>query len=279
MSADARGARPSGRAAWGLLLAMVALAIVGPWVAPYDPVAQPDILGAAGRPPHWPHLLGTDGYSRDVLSRLLHGTRVSLGVGLAAGALAGALGLLIGLVAGTAPRWLDALLMRGLDAAVAVPRVVVLATAVAALGALPAPGLVLVLAATGWFGVARLVRAEVRQLRGADWVLAAVAQGVPPWRTWARHLLPALLPTVGVATTFAVAQTIALEAAVSFLGLGVQPPTPSWGTMLADAADDPIRRWWLVAAPGLALVATLLACNAAADALRDRGASGEVATP
>nr|MCU0623832.1 ABC transporter permease [Gemmatimonadaceae bacterium] len=220
-------ARPS------LALATLAgLALVGglaPWLAPFDPAAQPDIRTGAGLAPHWPHLLGTDGYSRDVLSRLLHGTRVSLGLGLAAGGLTAALGTAIGLVAGASAAWVDAVVMRLIDAAVAIPRVVVLATAVALWGTLSAPALVLLLAATGWFGIARIVRTDVRTMRHAEWRLAAIALGVPTWRTWWRHLLPAVAPTVGVAATLAVAQTIALEAAVSFLGLGVQPPTASWG--------------------------------------------------
>ena len=265
-------------AAWWLV-GLAVVAIVSPWVAPFDPAAQPDIVNGAGRPPAWPHLLGTDGYSRDVLSRLLHGTRVSLGLGLSAGLLTAALGTALGLVAGLGARGVDALLMRTVDAAVAVPRVVVLAAAMAVAGPLSTPALVLVLGATGWFGIARVVRTEVRTLRRADWVLAAVAQGVPPLRVWWRHVLPAVAPTIGVATTLAVAQTIGLEAAVSYLGLGVQPPVASWGTMLADAADQPWRWWWLLAAPGAALLGTTLACNALADALRAGRTGGEVASP
>jgi ABC-type dipeptide/oligopeptide/nickel transport system permease subunit len=271
--------RTARRAAIGTLVGLAAAGVLAPWLAPFDPVAQPDILAGAGRPPHWPHVLGTDAYSRDVLSRLLHGTRVSLGLGLAAGGLAAALGTLVGLASGASPRWLDGMLMRGVDTAVAIPRVVVLATAVAIWGALPAPLLVLLMAATGWFGIARLVRTEVRALRGTEWMTAAVAQGVPPWRRWWHHLLPAVWPTIGVAATLAVAQTIALEAAVSFLGIGVRPPQSSWGTLLADAADHPWRWWWLAAAPGATLVATLLACNALADGLRERHRPGEVASP
>lgn len=259
--------------------ALALAAALAPWLAPFDPAAQPDVRTGAGLAPHWPHLLGTDGYSRDVLSRMLYGTRLSLGVGLAAGGLTALLGTAIGLVAGAAGPWLDLLLMRLIEAAVAVPRAVVLATAVAMWGALPPAALVLLLAATGWFGIARIVRTEVRALRRADWLLAAIAQGVPTGRVWWRHLLPSIAPTIGVATTLAVAQTIALEAAVSFLGLGVQPPMASWGTLLADAADQPFRWWWLLAAPGTALVATLLACTALADGLRDRRSSGEVASP
>lgn len=271
-------APPSERRIAVLLGALALAALVAPWCAPFDPAAQPDIVRAAGLPPGWPHVLGTDGYSRDVLSRLLHGTRVSLGLGLGAGALTAVLGAVVGVIAGMGRPWLDRVLMRAIDAAVAIPRVVVLAAAVAVVGPLSTPALAVLLAVTGWFGIARLVRAETRTLRSSDWVVAAVATGVPTVRLWWRHVLPSVLPTIGVAATLAVAQTIAIEAAVSFLGLGVQPPAASWGTMLADAADQPWRWWWLLLAPGGALVGTVLVCNAVADALREGRVGGEVAS-
>lgn len=256
---------------------MGAMAAFGPWLAPFDPAAQPDIVGGAGQPPGWPHLLGTDGYSRDVLSRLLTGSRFSIGVSLAAAVLTAAVGAAAGLAAGLSGGVIDGLLMRLIDAGLAIPRVVILAAAVAVLGALPLPLLVVLLAGTGWFGIARLVRTDVRTLREAEYIEAARAQGVPPLRLVRRHLLPAVLPTVLVAGVLAVAQTAALEAALSFLGLGVQPPAASWGTLLADAADQPWRWWWLLLGPGVALVGTVLACNALADGLRRRLDVREVA--
>lgn len=249
--------------AWLVGLALVALG--APWLVPFDPAAQPDIVGMSGQPPGWPHVLGTDGYSRDVLSRLLVGTRVSLGLGLLAGILSAAVGTTVGMVAGLAPPWADGALQRVVDAGVAVPRVVVLAAAVAMTGPLPWPALVLVLAATGWFSTARLVRADTRSIRHAEWMLAATAQGVSRWRLVRHHVWPAVRTTAIVSAILAVSQTVALESAVSFLGLGVQAPTPSWGTLLADASDRPWTWWWLLVAPGAALVATLLACQSLAD--------------
>ncbi len=261
--------------AWLGTLAVAA--VLAPVLAPFDPAAQPDIIADAARPPSAVHWMGTDLLSRDVFSRVVYGARVSLGIGLAGGGLAALLGAAVGLLAGSSARWLDAVLMRVVDVGLSVPRVVVLLAISAAWGALSPLGLVAVLVATGWFGVAKLVRADTRALRTEDWIVAARALGVPPSRVLWRHLWPAVLPNVLIAATLGVGHTIAIEAALSFLGLGIQPPTPSWGTMLADAAERPLETWWLLAAPGLALASTALACSAAADALRTPREAGEVA--
>lgn len=272
--------RAARRAPWAVawLTLLGVLALFAPALAPFDPAAQPDVVGQAALPPGGAHWLGTDLLSRDVLSRLLYGARVSLGIGLAGGGVAALLGAGVGLLAGVSPRWGDVLLMRIVDIGLSVPRVVVLLAVSAAWGALSPLGIVAVLVATGWFGVAKLVRAETRALRREDWMLAAAALGVPPVRLMWRHLGPAILPSVLIAATLAVGHAIAIEAALSFLGLGIQPPTPSWGTMLADAAERPFETWWLFAAPGIALASTALACSTAADALRMPRASGEVAS-
>ncbi|MDX2185123.1 MAG: ABC transporter permease [Gemmatimonadaceae bacterium] len=267
------------RAPWAMawLGTLAVAAVLAPVLAPFDPVAQPDIIADAARPPSAVHWMGTDLLSRDVFSRVVYGARVSLGIGLAGGGLAALLGAAVGLLAGSSARWVDAVLMRIVDVGLSVPRVVVLLAISAAWGALSPLGLVAVLVATGWFGVAKLVRADTRALRTEDWIVAARALGVPPSRVLWRHLWPAVLPNVLIAATLGVGHTIAIEAALSFLGLGIQPPTPSWGTMLADAAERPLETWWLLAAPGLALASTALACSAAADALRTPREAGEVA--
>jgi len=257
------------------LLVVALLAIVAP--VPHPPHAQLDIRTLRSIPPSLAHPLGTDPYARDVLSRLVHGGRLSLGIGLASALLATVIGTCVGALAGASGRRLDALLMRVVDAGLAVPRALVVLAAVAAWDALSVPALVLLLAATGWFGVSRLVRAEVRDAARSEWALAARALGVPPVRLWWRHLLPHALAPATIAMTFGVAQAIALEGALSFLGVGVRPPLASWGSMLADAAEHPARLWWIVLAAGTALVATVLAVNAVGEGLRRSLGGREVA--
>ena len=247
-----------------------AIAIVGPWLAPYDPLAQPDPIGMASMAPSWAHPFGTDPTSRDVLSRMLGGARVSLGIAGFAVLVAVSLGTTIGATAALAGRWTDALLMRTTDAAMAIPRLLLLLTAVAALGSVTPLTLALLLGATGWMTTARLVRHETGRLLRGKALRGARALGVPRARLFRVHLLPALAPTIGVAATIALAAAIPLEAGLSFLGLGVGPPYPSWGNIILEAEGQVVGRWWLVFFPTLAIVGTVLMTNLMAERLGDR---------
>lgn len=249
--------------------ALAAIALAGPWLAPYDPLAQPDPVALASLPPSWAHPFGTDPVSRDVLSRVLAGARLSLGIAALAVLVSVSLGAAIGTAAALAGRRTDAALMRVTDAAMAVPRLLLLLTAVAAMGRLTATSLAVLLGATGWMTTARLVRHETARLLGGDALRGARALGVPAWRLARVHLLPALSPTIAVAATISLAAAVPLEAGLSFLGLGVAAPQPSWGNIILEAEGQLVARWWLVLFPTLAIVSTVLLVNVVADRLGD----------
>ena len=260
---------PAAAAGLGVLAFFVALAIAAPLIAPYRPSLQLDITGLQDQPPSWRHPLGTDLYSRDIWSRVVFGARVSLGVGLLATLVGVALAAAVGAAAGYFRRVADDVLMRLVDVGLAVPRIFIVLAAIAVgqrLGAVP---LALLLGLTGWFGTSRLVRADVLALREQAWVDAARALGVRPWRIIARHVLPHAAATLIVCTALGVANMMLLEASLSFLGVGVQPPTPSWGNMIADARDQLATAPWGSLFPGLALTAVVMALHVVADALRD----------
>lgn len=269
-------ARPRGLI-WLLVAALALLAIGAPWLAPYPPDAQLDILALRSVPPSSAHPFGTDSFSRDLLSRVLHGARVSLGFASAAVLLSLVLGTVYGALTSFAPRVLSSALRRAIDVAMSVPRLLVLLTVTAFLGPLSVPGLVLLVALTGWFATARQVTDELDALQSREFALAARAMGVRGPRLFGRHLLPHLAPLLTVTGTFAVANTIALEAGLSFLGLGIQPPTASWGTILHDGSGSFDTEWWIAVFPGLATVGAVLLCNVLGDVLRDRFAPAHVA--
>ncbi|MEX2180904.1 MAG: ABC transporter permease [Gemmatimonadaceae bacterium] len=257
------------RVRWPLLVlvALAAAAVAAPWLAPFDPNAQPDPIGLALQAPTWAHPFGTDPYSRDVLSRVLFGARASLGIALLAVVVALSVGSAVGAAAALAGRWVDAALMRLTDSVLAIPRLLLLLLVVAGAGPLSPPLLALILGATGWMTTARLVRQETRRLLATDHVQGARALGVPARRLWRRHVLPGLAPTLATAATIAFAAAIPLEAGLSFLGLGVRPPSPSWGNIILEAEGRILHAWWLVVFPTLGIVVAVLAANVLAERL------------
>ncbi len=262
-------------------LAMAGLVVVGvsflvaflaPFLAPHDPLLQPTfqegVAAARLAPPGPGHLLGTDQYSRDILSRILYGARISLSISLLSVAIGVGLGTLVGGVAGYVGGVVETLLMRTVDVVIAFPRLVLLIAVVAVFR--PSITLVvLVLGLTQWPATARIVRAEVLSLRERGFVLAARALGFSDARILFRHVLPNVLAPVIVTATLGVGNTIVLEAGLSFLGLGVQPPTPSWGRMVADGRAYLMDAWWVATFPGLAIVLVVVAFNLLGDGLRD----------
>jgi peptide/nickel transport system permease protein len=259
------------RARLGLaVLVLVALsALFAPLIAPYDPAAQLDIVRLQNQPPSLAHLMGTDQVSRDVLSRLLFGTRISLAIGFGAVALSMSIGIAIGATAGLAGGWVDAVLMRLVDAALSVPRILVLILVVSLWDSVGLVPLVLLMAGTGWFATCRLIRAETLAIRDREFVVAARALGSSPARLLVRHVLPNVLSPALVAATLGIANVILLEAGLSYLGIGLRPPAASWGTIIQDGAERVTDLWWLTLFPGLAILVTVFACNALGDALRD----------
>jgi peptide/nickel transport system permease protein len=274
--------RRAGRELWrnkaalaglAIVLAMIACAAAAPWLAPFDPTLQ-DVIDKRLRPPLWVsdlgerYWLGTDYLGRDILSRIIYGARISLAVGFGAVALAGSLGLAIGLTAGYWGGWFDDLFMRLGDIQLAFPFVLLAIALVAVLGP-SLTVLILVLGITGWVNYARVVRAEVLSLREREYVAAVLALGGGTGRVLARHLLPNVLTPAIVMATLEVARMIIIESALSFLGLGVQPPTPAWGSMLADGRQFLVVAWWPATLPGLAIMLTVLGINLIGDWLRD----------
>lgn len=271
-----RPALPRGtRLPLAALLVLAAATVLVPALAARDPLAIGDVLATRLLPPlaRGPdgtlHLLGTDRFGRDLLVRMLLAGRLSLAVGVVGSVLAGAAGTIAGAWAGWRGGAADVAVTALADAMLAVPRLVLLLVVAALWG--PGTGTtVAVLVATGWMGVARMVRAEVQGVRERGYVDAARALGASPARLLWRHALPNAVGPAIVATTLGVGNAILLESGLSFLGLGIQPPAPSWGNMIAGGRDLIVVAPWVAVAPGLALVATVLACTLLGDALRDR---------
>lgn len=266
-------------------LAALALLVVGalivPPLAPVSPVEIGDVIGTRYLAPgerslegHL-HLLGTDRFGRDILTRMLLAARVSLMVGVLGSLFAGALGIGIGAAAAWMGGMVDRAAMWGTDALLAIPRIVLLLV----FAALWQPGLqmvLIVLVLTGWMGVARLVRAELLGIRRRDFVESARALGASPFRVLWRHALPNAMGPAIVAITLGVGSAILLESGLSFLGLGIQPPLPSWGNMIAEGREAIVIAPWVALAPGLVLILTVLACTLLGDELRDRMAGEEM---
>jgi peptide/nickel transport system permease protein len=257
---------PGGRAGALLLLVVAIAAIIGPVFLP-DPLAQPDIL-AGSVPPGLGHPFGTDQLSRDILARVVAGARVSLSVALLAVMLSVTIGATIGLVSGYWGGIVDAALMRLVDGALAIPRLFILLLVLAVWERVPVVALIFLIGATGWFTTSRMIRGEVLRLREEGYVRAAEALGAPRRRIIFQHLLPNALGPLLVTATLGVGDVILLEAGLSFLGLGIQPPTPSWGGMILDSKEVLVSAPWAGIFPGLAIMITVWSANLFGDALR-----------
>jgi peptide/nickel transport system permease protein len=265
----------TGRTALVALVALAVGATLVPLLSSSDPLAIGDVVARKLQPPlsrdesGAMHLLGTDRFGRDLFVRMMLAGRISLAVGVLGSLFAAAIGTMVGAVAGWSGGIVDRVAMAAADTVLAVPRLVLLLVC----AALWQPGtttVVAVLAATGWMGVARLIRAEVAGARVRPYVEAAGALGVPTARMLWRHVLPNAMGPAIVATTLGVGSAVMLESGLSFLGLGIQPPAPSWGNMIAGGRDLIVAAPWVALAPGLAVIITVVAATILGDAWRDR---------
>ncbi|MEF2145510.1 MAG: ABC transporter permease [Desulfovibrionaceae bacterium] len=250
-----------------LIVGSISLAaLLAPWIAPYNPTAiDVDAILLPPSPEHW---LGTDALGRDLLSRMLYGGRVSLWVGFVAVGLATAIGLVLGLAAGYFGKLTDEIIMRGVDVMLCFPSFFLILAVIAFLQP-SLTNIMIVIGLTSWMGVARLVRAETLTLRERDFVLAARVAGAGSMRIIFLHILPNALAPVLVSATLGVAGAILVESSLSFLGLGVQPPDPSWGNMLTEGKEVLGIASWLSVFPGLAILVTVLGYNLLGEGLRD----------
>lgn len=280
-AASSRSSRSKGRqfarnfgAVFGLTVIIVVclMALFAPWVAPYNPTAQ--ALLNRNVPPFWmdggtlSHVLGTDQLGRDLFSRIVYGARISLFVGIATVLIQTSIGVTVGLIAGYRRGWIDTVFMRIADVWLAIP-FLVLAIAVAVILGPGVLNTVLVLGLVGWVTYARVVRAEVLTVRERDFVLAARSIGTPAFRIVRQHIIPNVMASILVVATLQISRMIIAEASLSFLGLGVQPPEPAWGSMISEGRDRLGQQWWLATMPGLALLLTTLGINLLGDSMRD----------
>jgi peptide/nickel transport system permease protein len=258
--------RPAAVAGAAIVLTLVAVAVAAPLLAPYGPATQD--LAIRLRPPSAAHWLGTDELGRDILSRLIWGSRVTLGIVLLVSAIAAPVGLLVGCAAGYFGGWVEATLMRITDVFLALPRLILALAFVAALG----PGIenaVLAIAIVAWPPYARVARAETLALRNAEFIEAVRLAGASHARIVVRHILPLCLPSVVVRMSLDMAGVILTAAGLGFLGLGAQPPSPEWGAMIATGRQYMIDQWWVAAMPGIAIALVSLGFNLLGDGLRD----------
>lgn len=250
----------------GVVLLLFVISLLAPLFAPYDPnfINARQVL----EPPSWQHWCGTDDLGRDVLSRVIYGARISLKVGFVAVGIAVAIGVVVGLLAGYYSGIVDAVLMRIVDIMLCFPAFFLILAVITFLR----PDIWYIMAIiglTGWMGVARLVRAETLSIREMDYIMAARCIGCSNLRIIFRHILPNAMSPVLVSATLGIAGAILTESALSFLGIGVQPPTPSWGNILTSGKDYIEFAWWLSLFPGLAILVTVLAYNLLGEGIRD----------
>jgi len=260
------GQEPLGLAGFSILAMLCVIAILAPLLAPYDPNIQ--VLSQALQPPGAAHLAGTDEFGRDILSRLIYGTRITVQTVLSISLIVGPIGLLIGVVSGFFGGRTDALLMRATDIVLSFPSLILALAFAAALGA----GLttaIIAISLTAWPPIARLARAEALVVRNADYVAAARLYGASPLRILFAYIAPMCIPSVIVRLTLNMAGIILTAASLGFLGLGAQPPAPEWGAMISSGRKFMLDYWWVAVMPGVAILITSLAFNVAGDALRD----------
>lgn len=254
-----------------LLIALIGTAALAPLLAPHDPLAQEIVdrlIAPAWETGDWSRALGTDGHGRDILSRIVYGARVSLLIGLAAVSISTVLGVTLGIVAGYYGRGTDMLIMRTADVQLGLPSTVLYLAIIAVFG----PGLrnlIVALGVTGWVEYARVVYGSVLSIKQRQFVEAEVAMGARDSRILLRHILPNVASSIIVMSSLQMGRKILEAAGLSFLGLGVQPPTPDWGVMVAEGLESLERAWWVSAFPGLAILVTVLGTNILGDWLRD----------
>ncbi|HUI44604.1 MAG TPA: ABC transporter permease [Nitrospirota bacterium] len=249
-----------------LVLLVFVLSILAPWIAPYNPAAI-DIKNILVGP-SFSHILGTDDLGRDVFSRMLWGGRISLEVGFVAVGIATVIGVILGAIAGYYGGWVDSIIMRAVDIMLSIPTIFLVLAVIAILE----PSIInimIVIGLTGWMEPARLIRAEFISLKEREFVIAAHALGAMDVRIILKHILPNGLSPILVSATMGIGGAILVESALSFLGLGVQPPTPSWGSLLSSGKDNIEIAWWLSAFPGLAILVTVLGYNLLGEGIRD----------
>ncbi|MFT4160156.1 nickel transporter permease [Shinella zoogloeoides] len=250
-----------------IILGLVFLALFAPLIAPHSPYVG-DLANARLLTPGPGHWLGTDDQGRDILSRLIYGSRLTLQVVLLVAVIAAPIGLLVGTVAGYAGGWVDAVLMRITDIFLAFPKLVLALAFVAALG----PGIgnaIIAIAITSWPPYARIARAETLTVRNSDYILAVQLMGASPWRIVLRHIMPLCISSLIVRVTLDMAGIILTAAGLGFLGLGAQPPLPEWGAMIASGRRFILDQWWVAAMPGFAILIVSLGFNLLGDGLRD----------
>jgi peptide/nickel transport system permease protein len=249
-----------------VVIFLFVISFLAPWIAPYDPVSVN--LRMVLTAPSSSHLFGTDQLGRDVFSRMIWGARISLKVGFVATGIAILVGTILGAVAGYYGRWVDAAIMRFTDIMLCFPTFFLILAVIAILE--PSIwNIMVVIGVTGWMGVTRLVRADFISLKERDFVQAAMALGAGDLRIIFIHILPNAMASVFVTATLGVAGAILTESALSFLGIGVQPPTPSWGNILTAGKDNIDIAWWLSLYPGLAILITVLGYNLLGEGIRD----------
>jgi peptide/nickel transport system permease protein len=251
-----------------VILAFCLVAVLAPILAPFDPAAIDDPVGTRYLPPSVVHLFGTDEFGRDSFSRAVYGARVSLSVGVLAMLVAVTFGTILGSVAGYFGGWVDSVLMRIVDVMLAFPTFFLMLMLVGVFEA-NLLVLVLILGLTSWTGPARFIRGEILSLKERDFIEAAHAMGLPHHLIIFRHLIPNAMAPVLVSAALMVGGMIAAEAGLSFLGIGIRPPTPSWGNMVSQGQDAMFVAWWVALFPGLLLSLTILSFNLLADGLRD----------
>jgi len=260
------------KVAAAIILLLLICALFSPWIAPHDPIEQN--LANALKPPFWEnggtpnHILGTDNLGRDILSRIVYGARVSIIVGFAGVLISGIFGTFLGVLAGYFGGKIDAVIMRVTDMMLSLPYILIAIAIIGAIGP-SLTNIIIVLGITQWVGYTRIIRFEAMSLSKSEFIEMAIISGNRWWRILLVHILPNVLNTAVVLATLDVGKMIIFEAAMSFLGLGVKPPTPTWGGMLADGRVYLTFAWWIATFPGIAIAITVLGGNLLGDWLRD----------